>query len=381
MPSSLRRSLLALGTLAFALTLKAPAQTQSLKAAVDSLLDARVAADRFSGAVLIARENQILYERAAGLADRERGEPMTLDTRLEIASMTKLLTKIAVFQLVQAGKLSLSDTVGRFLPDYPNPVVRSQVTVALLLDHRSGIGSFWNEEYLRRRAELRSVEDYLALFQRDSLLFAPGTNQTYSNGGYVVLGAIIERVSGKSYDDYVQERILRPAGMTRTAPYDRRASLENTAVGYTSQPLGGPTTGDRRLAGPGPAPGASGQGSASGAPRRPNTEIQPGRSSPAGGHLTTVGDLFRLAKALTGRRLLDSTHTTMLFGARYARGEDFRSNGGGPGVNAEFSLYPSGYLMVVLSNYDPPTATEVAQYLRSLIGPPAAPAPKSLLLR
>jgi hypothetical protein len=103
-------------------------------------------------------------------------------------------------------------------------------------------------------------------------------------------------------------------------------------------------------------------------PRRPNTEIQPGRSGPAGGHLTTVGDLFRLGRALSERSLLDSAHTTILLGSRFARGDDLRANGGGPGVNAEFSLYPSGYLMVVLSNYDPPSGTEVAEYIRGLIG-------------
>ena len=371
----------------------ASAQQFPLKTAVDSVLDARVAMDRFSGAVLIAQGDQILYQRAVGVANREQGTAMTLDTRLEIASMTKLLTRIAVWQLVQAGKLSLSDTVGKFLPGYPNAVVRSQVTVEQLLAHRSGIGSFWNETYMRSLAELRSTDDYLALFQHDSLLFAPGTGEAYSNGGFVVLGAIIERVTGNSYHDYVEEKILRPAGMTRTAPYDRRGSRENTAVGYTSQPLGGPMpAGDRRLAGQTPTPGTSGQGgaprlrlmgpdgrelspeeareamarrAASSAPRRPNTEVQPGRSGPAGGHLTTVGDLFKLAQALTQHRLLDSAHTVALFGARYATGEDFRANGGGPGVNAEFSLYPSGYLLVVLSNYDPPGATDVAEFIRS----------------
>lgn len=102
--------------------------------------------------------------------------------------------------------------------------------------------------------------------------------------------------------------------------------------------------------------------------RRPNTAIQPGRSGPAGGHYSTARDFLKLANALAGHRLLDSTHTAALYGARYAGGPDFRANGGGPGVNAEFSIYPSGEVMVVLSNYDPPAATEVAQLIRGLIG-------------
>jgi hypothetical protein len=259
------------------------------------------------------------------------------------------------------------------------------------------------------------VDDYVELFQNDALLFEPGTSETYSNGGYVLLGAIIERVSGQSYHDYLQDHVFRPAGMTRTVPYDRRVPTEDAAIGYTRQPLGGPMPGDRRLAGPaGPRPGSSpapsgestgprlrimgadgrelsqeeaqaarARRAASGAPRRPNAEIQPGRSGPAGGHYSTAGDFLKLATAIAEHRLLDSARTVALYGARYARGEDFRANGGGPGVNAEFSIFPSGDVMVVLSNYDPPAATEVAQHIRSLIGgtfpraPAADPAPRS----
>lgn len=370
-----------------------------LKTAIDSFIDQRIATDSFSGTVAVAKNGQIVYQRAAGIANRQTGAPMTIDTRLQIASATKLFTQIAIRQLEQAGKLSLTDTVGKFLPKYPNPLVRSKVTIEQLLRHRSGVGSFWNERYMARRADVRSVNDYLELFQNDSLLFEPGTSEAYSNGGYVLLGAIIERVSGQSYHDYVREHVLVPAGMTRTSPYDRRVPLENAAVGYTTQPLDGPMPGDRRLAGPpGPRPGntpatppagdgprlrimgpdgrvlsqeeareAMARRDASGGVRKPNTGIQPGMSSPAGDHYSTVGDFVKLANALTSRRLLDSAHTAALLGARYSSGNDFRANGGGPGVNAEFSIFPSGDVMVVLSNYDPPAATTVAQYIRSLI--------------
>lgn len=380
-----------------------------LKAAIDSFLDRRVATDSFSGAVLVAKNGRIAYQRAAGIADRQSGAPMTIETRLQIASTTKLFTQIAIRQLEQAGNLSLSDTVGKFLPNYPNAVVRSKVTIEQLLRHRSGVGSFWNERYMAHHAEVRSVNDYLELFQNDSLLFEPGSSEAYSNGGYVLLGAIIERVSGKSYHDYLRERVFAPAGMTETAPYNRRVPLKNAAVGYTTQMLDGPMPGDRRLAGPGGSrPGnapvtpaavltpTTGDGArlrimgadgrvlgdpearevvarraTSGAARRPNTDIQPGMSSPAGDHYSTVGDFLKLANALTSHRLLDSLHTAALLGTRYSSGNDFRANGGGPGVNAEFSIYPSGDVLVVLSNYDPPAATAVAQYVRSLIASPA----------
>ena len=333
-----------------------------LKSAIDSVLDRRIATDSFSGVVLVARDGRIEYERAAGVADRERGEPMTMGSRMQIASATKLFTHIAIRQLEQAGKLALTDTIGKFLPSHPNSAVRSRVTIEQLLRHRSGVGSYWNERYMARRADVRTVNDYLELFQNDSLLFEPGAKEAYSNGGYVLLGAVIERLSGVSYHDYLRQHVFSPAGMSETVPYDRRSPVKHAAVGYTSQPVGGPMLGDRRLAGGGELRGVVRAGE-----RRPNTSIQPGMSGPAGDHYSTAGDLLRLASALTSRRLLDAEHTDALLGARYASGGEFRANGGGPGVNAELSIYPSGDVMVVLSNYDPPSATVVATHIRALL--------------
>jgi CubicO group peptidase (beta-lactamase class C family) len=341
--------------------------TADLITDLDSLVTRRAAEDSFSGVVLVARKGEIVYQRAVGVADRERRIPMSVGTKLQIASTTKLFTQIAIRQLEQLGRLALADTVGKFLPDYPNKTVRSKVTIDQLLRHRSGVGSFWNERFMARHASVRSVRDYMELFQDDSLLFEPGTSEAYSNGGYVLLGAIIERVSGQSYHDYVRSHVFVPAGMTETAPYDSRVPATSSAVGYTFQSLGGPLVGDRRLAGAGSrqARQAVAQRAASGATRRPNTAFQAGVSGPAGDHYSTVGDFLRLARALTSHRLLDSTRTAAVLGQRYATGGDFRANGGGPGVNAEFSIFPSGDVMVVLSNYDPPSATTIAQFIRS----------------
>jgi CubicO group peptidase (beta-lactamase class C family) len=136
-----------------------------------------VAGDSFSGVVLFAPKTGTVYQRAVGMADREKSVTMAVDTRLQIASVTKLYTNIAIRQLEQAGRLSLSDTVGKFLPRYPNAIVRSRVTIDQLLRHRSGVGSFWNERFLANLTTIRSVDDYLALFQDDSLLFEPGTRE------------------------------------------------------------------------------------------------------------------------------------------------------------------------------------------------------------
>jgi CubicO group peptidase (beta-lactamase class C family) len=392
------RQLIILCAVAGAAQAQQPISNADLRARADSFVSERVAADAFSGAVLVARRGGVVYERAAGMADREAGTPIALDTKLQIASATKLFTHIAIRQLEQAGKLSLADTVGKFLPGYPNPVVRSKVTVEQLLRHRSGIGSFWNDRYRANLANIRSTNDYLELFQSDELLFEPGTSEAYSNGGYVVLGAIIERLTGKSYHDYIRENIFRVAGMTNTVPYDRNVHYPNAALGYTRMTAGGPASGgaDQRLAGPGPG-GASGGGSPSGgarlrlrgpdgrelsqeeaqamrarmasAPRRSNADTKPGLSGPAGDHFMTVGDFLKLATAITSHRLLDEKHTGALLGARYTQGNDLRANGGSGGVNAEFSIYPTGDVIAVISNYDPPAATDVAQFIRGLVRP------------
>jgi CubicO group peptidase (beta-lactamase class C family) len=374
--------------------------TSELRASIDSFVGARVAEDAFSGAVVVARGNDVIYQRALGLANRETNATMRLDTKLQIASTTKLYTQIAIRQLEQAGKLSLSDTVGKFLPDYPNAVVRS---VEQLLQHRSGIGSFWNDRFMANPSAVRSIRDYMDLFQNDSLLFEPGTSQAYSNGGYVLLGAIIERVSGREYHDYVRENIFRVAGMTETGPFDSRNATPNAAVGYTRQPMEMPAGGDKRLAGPvnrpgdpitvGPAPQPQAGGgtmrmriigpdgkelspedarvaiarrAAESGPRRVNTGLQEGLSGAAGNDYSTAGDFLKLARALLDHKLLDKQRTDAVLGARYAGGADFRANGGGPGVNAEFSIFPTGEVMIVLSNYDPPSATTVATFIRTL---------------
>ncbi len=383
-------------------------------AAIDSFVSSHVSTDAFSGVVLVANRSGIVYERVAGMSDRERGTPMNVGTKLQIASTTKLFTQIAIRQLEQSGKLSLGDTVGKFLPDYPNAVVRSRVTIEQLLRHRSGIGSFWNARFMARRAKVRTVTDYMELFQYDSLLFEPGTGEAYSNGGFVVLGAIIERVSDQSYHDYVHDHVFLPAGMSETMPDDRLVTLPNSATGYTTM-ANGPIAGDTRLAGPGPRPGyatpaggpqpspsqrvTAGDSAAPSAgmrlrirgadgrelspeearaamdrrrdgssqARRSNADYRAGMSGPAGDHFSTAHDFLKLAMALRSYLLLDSAHTAAVLGARYAAGGEFRANGGGPGVNAELSIYPTGEVIVVLAHYDPPSATDIAEFIRSRI--------------
>jgi CubicO group peptidase (beta-lactamase class C family) len=250
--------------------------------------------------VLLAHDGQSIYSLAAGFADRAKRLPNRPDTKFNLASVDKYFTRIAIWQLSQAGKVATSDTVGRFLPDYPNAEVRAKVTIGQLLSMRSGMGDFDDDNGRTYRAallHLRSIDDYLSLFARDSLHFAPGTRAEYSNAGYVVLGKIIERVSGESYYDYARKHIFEPAGMKNTGYFTRGAEVRNMATGYTVDPI---VVGDTN---PNATPLKE---------RRPNTSLLAFRGSSAGGGYSTAEDLLNLSRALFSHRLLSVAFTDSL---------------------------------------------------------------------
>src|SRR4029453_18209442 len=177
---------------------------------VDNWIRARAASDSFSGAVLVARGGVPLLRAGYGFADRERRVPVTPETKFNLGSIDKLITRIAIWQLVAAGKLELDVPIGRYLPDYPNADVRERVTARHLYEMKSGVGNFMGDAYLKRHGDIRTVDQYLELFVDEPLEFAPGSALVYSNGGYVILGKLIERLSVKSYYDYVLANITRP---------------------------------------------------------------------------------------------------------------------------------------------------------------------------
>lgn len=314
-----------------------------LPKAIAAIFDERAARDEFSGAVLVAKDGAPVFEKAYGLADAEHKTPNRVDTKFNLGSMNKMFTAVAVVQLAEAGKLSFDDRVGKLLPDYPNRDVAEKVTVRDLLTHTSGLGSFWNAKFDERRTSVRSVADYLALFADDPLLFEPGSRFEYSNAGYVVLGAIVEKVTGERYDDYVREHVYAPAGMKDTAAYAIDERVPNLAVGYTTE---------------------------GGTARHENTAFLPGRGGPAGGGYSTVEDLTRFARALVGHKLLDAMTTDLAtagkgadpadsygygFGNRTVGGKRyFGHNGGAPGIGSELMIFPdSGYTVAVMTNRDP----------------------------
>jgi CubicO group peptidase (beta-lactamase class C family) len=324
------------------------------------------AADVFSGAVLVTKDGMPVFAKAYGLANQQAKVPNRLDTKFDLASMNKMFTGIAVAQLAAQGKLSFDDNIGKYLPDYPNKKVAREVTIHQLLTHTSGMGDYFNARFEQAKANLRSVKDYFPLFVNDRLSFEPGEKYHYSNAGYVVLGRIIEQLSGQSYFDYVREHIFKLAGMRDTDSYEMDRDTSNRAIGYTNTEPNG------RLE------------SISG---RDNASMLPVKGGPAGGGFSTARDLVKFADALGTRKLLSPKFTELVLtgkverdeegGGKYAYGfaED-RVNGkriigyagGYPGANGAFSIYPDlGYTVVVLSNYDPPSAQRVAYQLREMI--------------
>ncbi len=326
---------------------------QELLARTREYAQERVSHDQFSGVVLIAKNGQPLVEHAYGFADRERHLPNTLQTRFGTASLGKMFTAVATLQLVEAGKLKLDDPIGKYLIDYPNRELASKVTISELLSHTGGTGDIFGPEFEQHRRELRTHEDYIRLFGSRSVLFAPGSRWEYSNYGFVLLGAVIDQVSGQNYYDYLRDHIFLPAGMISTGSAQEGEPVPRRSVEYTKQ--GGSTWHHSMNSGP--------------------------RATAAGGATTTVRDLLRFANALQNHKLLDTHgmellttgHVAMPRGGQYAYGfQDlilngvrcFGHDGGGPGVSGDLRICPvTGYVVAVLANMDPPAAQRISNFV------------------
>jgi D-alanyl-D-alanine carboxypeptidase len=323
-------------------------QTEAIHA-----LDARAAQllkqGRLSGNMAIERDGKIIYKRNWGAANRETHTPVTLHTKFRIGSDNKMFTAVATLQLVAAGKLSLQDTVGKVLPDYPNKEIADKVTIQMLLTHSGGTGDFFGPEFDRERLNLKTHADYVKLFGNRGPLFEPGTQDRYSNYGYLLLGRIIEAVSGQDYYDYVQDHVFRPAGMTETGSLPESVVVPGRSTGYTFD---------------------QGQWVSNG-------EYLPYRGAAPGGGYSTLGDFLLFAHALRDHKLLPKFLQDQATGPRnrnrnYGYGFGMAGEGkarwighggGSPGMNAEFRFYPeSGIVIVALCNMDPPVATILTQF-------------------
>ncbi|MBY6204232.1 serine hydrolase domain-containing protein [Halomonas denitrificans] len=314
--------------------------------------------DLFSGAVLIAHDGTVLGQAAWGLANRDFDAPNTVHTRFNLGSMNKTWTAVAIGQLVEAGKLAFDDPLSKFI-DYPSAEAASEIRIEHLLTHTSGLGSYFTEDYDRTaRKTLRTVDDFLALSAGQAPAFEPGTDWQYSNTGMMVLGKVIEVVSGENYFDYIQHHVLDPAGMDRSGCFELDRVNDNLAVGYAER------------------------WSRDGAEVVNNVFDHVVRGGPAGGCYSTVGDLFRFANALTDGTLVSPAMAETLttgkpeigspdygygFGIHPGRALYGHSGGFiGISANLDITVDPAGWVVVVLANTE--TSRAPTLKARQLIG-------------
>ena len=309
----------------------------------------------FSGVVLVAKDGEILSERAYGMRDARQEQPNTVDTRFNLASAGKMFTAVAILQQVAAGRVTLDTRVGEVLRDYPNTDFARQVTIRQLLTHTAGAGdiALFGIEDAKNRQQVRTVAAMVALHARRAPAFAPGSNQEYGNFGHVVLGRMVEVLSGQPFETYLQDRIFRPLGMDRTSFVDCTQSAHDLAVGYVEIDGG----------------------------QRSNCETLPTRGFPAGGQVSTARDMFVFVEALRAGRLLplplfeEATrpHREFMglgfFATEYGPGYPARNfrwghAGSADGICTDVRTYPlTGETVIALGNSEVPGCFEITGFL------------------
>jgi CubicO group peptidase (beta-lactamase class C family) len=343
---------------ALATTARPPLQSHAVMVAnLDRFVQRLAEADLFSGTVLLAHNGTPLFQRAYGLQSKEYPARNRADTRFNLGSMNKMFTAVAIAQLVEAGRLSFDDPLAKFLPTVPTSRDAARIQIKHLLSHTSGLGEIFTDQFEQSsRLSFRTVDDMMRLVGRDSVPFAPGSRSRYSNAGFVVLGKVIEIVSGETYFDYVRRRIYEPAGMRNTDSYALDAITPNLASAYEAV--------------------FRGDGSKS---FENATWWSPVRGNPSGGGYSTASDLLRFASALVAGKLLSAESVQLLtsrkpelgapdygFGFRIDTALGIYGHGGGaPGVSTNLDIFgTTGYVAVVLANYGGDSREPIVDYIR-----------------
>lgn len=307
--------------------------------ALNTYTSAAARVDLFSGVVAVARGPLVVGTQGYGEASKEFGVPNTPSTRMLVGSINKMFTAVGILQLVEQGRLSLDDPVAAHLPGILTAEVEGVVRIKHLLTHTSGLGNvlFTADMQQRNRADFRYLADYLPLLKDQKLAFAPGTRWRYSNANFLVLGAILEKVSGLPYDDYLAARVFGPAGMTESGPLELDRVPKGIAFGYER---------DFNRAVPG---------------WKSDRYAQVVRGTPAGGGYSTAADLVRFVHALRTHRLLSPASTEAMLTPKpelnspaYGYGTEIFDpglvghTGGGPGTGAHVQFNVAGDLTVVV---------------------------------
>lgn len=311
--------------------------------------------DIFSGTILLAKNNQLLFTYACGDAIKAKGTKNNINTLFNIGSMNKMFTATAIMQLVDKGNVKLDDPISKYMDTTWLPqTILDKVTIHHLLSHSSGLGDFFREAYDKLLyGKINQLKDFKPYIKEKQLAFEPGTDWAYSNSGMIYLGLIIEKVTGQDYFEYVKQHIYKPSGMRYTDRYDLATPPANIAIGYIPQADG---------------------------TYKDNTKSSGNRGSSAGGGYSTVTDLYQFALALFNNKLVSEPSKKLLFtdymNKGYGYGFQLRTtalgkvvghSGGAPGINAvSFSTLDQGYHIVVLSNYDR-AAQRMGDYILQLL--------------
>jgi CubicO group peptidase (beta-lactamase class C family) len=292
-------------------------------------LEKLAAADMLTGVILVAQNNKPIFKKAYGLIATKT--PVRVNTKWDLASLVKMFTSVAIAQLAQQGKLSYNDSIGKFLPNYPNKQAAEKVTLHHLLTHTSGLTEYSDKKEYRPVRDagngFKTLKDTFPFFAADPLSFQPGEKSEYNNSNFIILGVIIEKISGQDYFDYIQKRILNPAGMNAT-------------------------------------------------------EFSVAKANSAGGSLSTVEDLLKFSVALRKHKLLNAKYTDIILSSKVNTGENesygygfeiAQINGkkivghnGGGSVDNQLDIYlDDGYTVVILST--PFAGRNITRKLRELI--------------
>lgn len=196
----------------------------------DRQVQAYVRNGDFSGSVLVAKDGRVLFQKSYGMANYEWNISNTENTKYHVASVTKTFTAAAILNLERQGKLKLSDPLSKYVPDFLNG---GRITIEQLLRHTSGLPDFYSlSEYPSKKYQRVTLPDLIAWVKTKPLDFLPGSKSSYSNTGYGFLAYIIEQASGKSYEEYVAEEIVKPAGMKETGTFRDDTLIPGRASGY-----------------------------------------------------------------------------------------------------------------------------------------------------
>jgi CubicO group peptidase (beta-lactamase class C family) len=316
---------------------------------MQQIAESHVAEKRFMGAVLVAKDDDVLFERGFGWANLEWNIPNAPNTRFRIGSITKQFTAAAILLLEERGKLRIEDPVSKHLPDSPD--AWKDVTLFHLLTHTSGIPSFTSfPDYPTLKLAATTVDKTVARFRDKPLEFAPGERHVYSNSGYLLLGHLIEIISGQSYDAFLADNIFKPLGMGDTGIDSNLELIVRRASGYV--------------------PSGPGMGNA------PYVDMTIPHG--AGVMYSTPRDLWKWQQGLYGGKLLSAKSLEKMvtpFKGSYALGlgvsssprKMFSHGGGIEGFNSNLAYFPDEKLsVVVLANVNGPTAGELTQQLAKI---------------